>query len=269
MSDYVPDPSFSTVKNAARLAMFAEAAYLQDADKHGSRRTRFQEQLEGNVIWWSHESCHGVLYVDQQDVCIGVATQASLTEVVSGTDTSELLGNWSEATGIPVPSDANQAVTLARFLARTRSTYMGVERALHEHFCLNLAELSKPMWMAGHHLGGAIVQLLQCTTLFSHARAFAFGSPKVFEKNTIPPARLRVRVSRLSDPAPHLPAGYGHASAETLYASHPGCVTTSIPWLGGPIAVIQAVSRWLGKSVECELTGHSVAHYVTDLRPLR
>ncbi|WP_461522164.1 lipase family protein [Porticoccus sp.] len=143
----------------------------------------------------------------------------------------------------------------------------------------DIGEDSRPIWVAGHSLGGAAAQILQCTQLYAASRVYTYGAPRVF-RGYVPEA-LRVSVRRITDPVVYGPFGFNHPSSDTIWVRYPGSVRSQIPLRLKPLAAAYRTAVWsrgliqtalasLGVPVRPTLAdGHSMHRYRRDLYPLR
>lgn len=272
----LPNQNLSNAKNAARLSAFAEAAYFSHADKHDAERNLFEEEMRnGSCTWWNYGNAAGVVYSDAECIVIGVAGSDDRDDVRNGYDLlNQTLGDWSDATDIALVKNVANTSSTAGFLAYASLCYGGIESAITD-----LEEDNRTIWLAGHSLGGAAVQILQCTKRFEGARAYVYGAPRVFRGHV--PEAIRIAVRRVTDPVIYGPVRYSHASCDTIWVRYPGSVRTAIPLKLQPYAyayrayvwtkgIIQVALSSLGVPVRPTLTdGHSMGRYRADLWNLR
>ena len=60
----LPDTSCETAENARRLAEFVSAATLANRETQTPARDRFEQQLDGQTIWWSHAGAAGLIHLE-------------------------------------------------------------------------------------------------------------------------------------------------------------------------------------------------------------
>jgi len=273
----LPASCFADARNAARMTVFAEAAYWGDVERP-YRDLFCQEMKYGKVQWWVCENASGVVYVDDDNVCIGVAGTNDHGDLRNDVDLfAQGLSDWGSATGIRVASDSFQCRSTAGFLAYTALVYAGIKFSLTS-LDIKMQD-SRTVWLAGHSLGGAAVQLLQCTDDFEDSRAFVYGCPRAFKGHW--PTRQRVSVRRLTDPVTYFPRTYQHARAHTLFVNYPGSVRNTIPPRFYPAATALTAAAWaknlvapvlrrLGVPLKGSLvSGHSMSRYKSNLWALR
>jgi len=270
-----PNVIHSNARNAARLATFAEAAYFGH-DRFAAERTLFEEENpDGNCTWWSYGNAAGVVYVDAERICIGLAGTDDKDDARNDYDFfNQTLGDWSSASDFAVAPGLADTSSTAGFLAYAALCYGGIETTLAD-----LESDNRRVWIAGHSLGGAAAQILQCTLRYSGCRVYTYGSPRVFRGRV--PEEIRVSVRRITDPVVYGPFGYYHPSSDTIWVRYPGSVRTQLPWKYKPIAAAYRAAVWskglvqaglasLGVPVRPTLAdGHSMTRYRADLWPLR
>lgn len=278
-----PSVTHGNSRNAARLSEFAAAAYWSDGVRYAAQRKRFEEKFTDahkHIVWWSLANAGGVLYFDDDLVCIGVAgTDGGWDFRASADLVDQSLRDWGQATAIPVSGSAGGAVSSAGFLGYTALCYVALEAALDDLRGTKLVDLHGPVWLAGHSLGGAAVQLLQCTQAFEASHAYLYGSPRVFRPAPHDlPERLRVSIRRVTDPVTYVPRRHVHAPAETLYVRYPGSIRAEIPIALQPIVAVYTGLAWtqslmngalrqFGLPTRQFFSSHSMAKYRNDLRP--
>ncbi len=266
----VPATHYSSIRNAARLAPFALAAYHQKSFDQDC----FREYIgTGECRWWLCGNASGLTYQDDERIVIAIAGTNDRLDRVNDIDILEQdFGDWSQAWSIPIHDDVRNTSSTAGFLAYSGLCYAGIDDKITNHD-------SRTVWIAGHSLGGAAAQVLQCTKRFEGCRVCVYGCPRVFRGNA--PEQIRVSVRRITDPVVYGPSRFAHASCETFWVRYPGGVRSKIPVRYKPLAVAYKTLVWtkgLAQSLLMSLgvpirstfyAGHSMIRYKSDLWSLR
>ena len=202
-------------------------------------------------------------------IIIGLAGTDGPQDVVNDLDLlPQTIGDWSDATGIPVNAEVRQTVSTAGFLAHAGLAYHGVEHTLYTQFGITISSAERPVWIAAHSLGGAAAQLMQFTVPYFTSRCFSFGAPRIIRSGCYLPNRLRCAVRRATDPVIYAPRWHVHPPAEVLYVRYVGSVRRHMPWRYRVAALAYASIAWLfGRRAISH--GHAMSRYEQDLSPLR
>jgi triacylglycerol lipase len=171
-----------------------------------------------------------------------------------------------------IRADAN-ALTIAIDVGRVHSGFHGHVDILWPKIEQLLRENQRPVWFAGHSLGGAMATLcaVRCriSQIPSEPRAiFTFGSPRVGDRKVVKFLKIRhYRWVNNNDIVARVPPrwmGYRHMGRE-IYLNRKGRVSSLPTWLrwhDGWRGFLRSLSQWKLD----HLSDHSMVEYIGHIR---
>jgi len=278
----IPHPDLPNAVNAARMAVFAHAAY---PSMDGLRMALKERLAKLGVAFyeWNNLSADGIItyHPASKIMYIGIAGTDSLDDAKLDADTfSSRIENQFRASGVDATDDAKGIRSTQGFLTYTVLCSKAIKRCLLENE-IRLDEVEKIL-IAGHSLAGCASTLLTYVEGFQNAEVFTYGSAKAYRAFSKQAPRKHVRVRDMFDPVAYMPIQCRHQKdAQPVIVRGPGSVKEAISVFYKPLVVLVSLLFWIvglcgnigtlffGKKTVSVADSHSMAGYAQNLRPLQ
>lgn len=259
----LPSTEATELANAARLAPWAAAAYGSPAGFRLAERAA--KRVGGRVEHFAVYDAHGV--VAQLPTCTIIA--------IAGTDDK---ADWR--TNLDVgpyclrdwAADHQEAVDMAWGGIAFHTGFLQVAGNVVKRLTEMYRRFTRPIWIAGHSLGGAVASILPYIWgRVADAKVFTFGAPRVVHWSSVPldrDPRDLVRTVAVDDLVPQVPLGYGHGPCTLKILRGNGEIRNKLNWRDRFRRVVRRF--WCACDPIAYTTRvHSMAVYVHRLRVFR
>lgn len=262
-----PQRDLHPVRNGARLAPFALAAYPGD----GPARTAVRQWADGHLmsfVEWRHGNAAGVLLHNNRMAIIAIAGTDDADDWAHNRDAwTTTIGQFARNYGYTITDATTRGVQIHRGFAAHAANVLDELREVSP----DLTEL-ETVWIVGHSLGGVVAQLIPYVWR-GRAHVVTYGCPRWLwhdsSERALPPSTAHESVTQfcdIADPVPTLPRFfYRHPDqGARLYLRHNGDLDDARRWPGWLVRLWHLLTAWRGPA-SAEAEAHSMTRYVRKL----
>ena len=258
-----PDPDYSPLKNAARLAVFARAAY-KSANLAREFVSESARRLDWTLAFWETENAAGLLvvYGDEanRQAIVGVAGTDDRFDLRNNLDVCPTrLGIFCRDAGFPEPKCP---------LAQAHTGFL-VHAGLVTRKLQQLEprlDQCRQVWLVGHSLGGAAASLVPYLWPELAPRVVTYGAPRVLARGSVEMSFPYTRVVHIHDLVVEVPRlWYRHPQSDCRVIRYCGSVASRITWPERAYRAMRLVWHWRDW-YSASRAKHVMAEYERGLR---